>query len=66
MIDKEYGQYKVYCDVCNESSEDLDNFNDAIDWKKENNWKPIKCKNNEWIDLCPSCFKNLNKFSNKY
>jgi Fe2+ or Zn2+ uptake regulation protein len=55
MIDKYDGLYFLVCDICGEAVEKgFNDFNDAVDYKKENGWKSQKYKG-EWEDVCPEC-----------
>lgn len=55
MIERSDGQYILYCDICGEEAdEDFFDFHDAVDYKKDNNWKSQKHKG-EWEDVCPEC-----------
>ena len=47
--------YSLTCDVCGETIEDFEVFQDAVDYKKENGWKSRKNKYGEWEDVCPEC-----------
>lgn len=57
MINKEYGKTILSCDICEEQFK-FDSFDEAVDYKKDNNWKSKKIKN-EWIDMCPSCKRGI-------
>lgn len=55
-IDKDaigYG-YDLMCDNC-EDIVHQDNFEDAIQHKKDEGWKSVKDADGEWWDLCPGC-----------
>ncbi len=57
MIEKILGRYfSLSCDVCNEveMNERFDNFDEAVQYKKDNGWKSQKIKG-EWEDVCPEC-----------
>ena len=54
MIDKEYGRYSVYCDICNSHVLGLKSFDDAVDYIKELDWKIVKT-NGGWEHHCPDC-----------
>lgn len=56
MIEK-FGDdmYQLECDNCGHcTDETFDSFMEAVEFKKENNWKSIKT-NGEWKELCPEC-----------
>ena len=40
------------CDICGHCVSGFDDFNEAVDYKKENGWKSIDGK-----DMCPECLK---------
>jgi len=59
MIEK-YGpyDYRLSCDYCEEECDEIfETFDDAVDYKtdKDNGWKSIQDKNNDWLELCPTC-----------
>jgi len=54
MIDKEYGYYRITCDVCGSYVTGFDTFDDALDHKKSRGWKSKKI-NSEWQDQCKRC-----------
>jgi hypothetical protein len=57
MIEKlDDGDFVLSCDNCGDM-EVFDTFQDAVDYKKDrdNGWRTIKDKNNDWCDLCPAC-----------
>lgn len=55
MIDKNNGQYTLTCDLCGEEApKKFDDFNDAVQYKKDEGWKSQKHKG-EWEDVCPDC-----------
>ena len=57
MIDKFSGIYTLTCDICGEDApETFDDFYDAVQYKKDNDWKSQKYKG-EWEDVCPECQK---------
>ena len=50
--------YRLSCDYCEEECDEIfETFEDAVDYKtdKDNGWKSIKDKNNDWLELCPTC-----------
>jgi hypothetical protein len=48
--------YRLVCDYCEEAVDvEFETFYEAVDYKKENGWKPVKDKDNDWQDLCPEC-----------
>lgn len=57
MIDKIKNKYYLICDICGESLK-FDSWDDAIEYKRANNWinKKITKDNNEiWIEYCNNC-----------
>jgi len=57
MISRDSMGFTLVCDVCNtEAEETFDEFQDAVDFKKENGWRSRKAADG-WQDLCPDCVK---------
>ena len=59
MIERQYGRYTVACEICGTMLDnEYDNFADAVDGLKANNWKTI---NNcgMWENYCPECANKL-------
>ena len=55
MIDKDFDGFTLTCDVCGEEAEEtFDDFYDAVQFKKDNDWKSQR-RNGEWEDVCPDC-----------
>lgn len=55
MITKKGYVYKLICDICGEDSgENFDNFDEAVEYKKEAGWRSVK-EDGEWIEMCPDC-----------
>lgn len=49
-------EYELTCDICGESSgETFEEFMEAVDWKKQSDWKSLKDSKNNWHDVCPDC-----------
>lgn len=48
--------FTIKCDICGDViyMEKTDDFNDAIDRKKESGWKSTRYQG-EWQDVCPKC-----------
>ena len=60
MIDRQYGGYILICDICGEvNAETFYDFSDAVDYKKENDWKSRKI-HGQWQDVCPECVEEGN------
>ena len=51
MIERNGNKYELQCDYC---SNYVDDFEEAVDYKKANGWKSINIKG-EWTDKCPQC-----------
>jgi len=49
--------YELECDICGEGVSGFETFYDAVDYKKENDWKSVII-DGVWQDRCPDC-KNL-------
>lgn len=57
MSIERYGnKYELQCDFCSNSVDDFEDFQEAVDYKKANNWKS-KNINGEWFDKCPHCLE---------
>ena len=55
MIQKEYGSYKVACDVCGEELEGkFDTFDDAKAAAYNAGWLTRRTAG-EWQNICPEC-----------
>lgn len=54
MIKKGLIGYNLYCDICGVVKPGLESFDDAVDYKREDNWISEK-HNEEWQDICPEC-----------
>jgi len=44
----------LICDYCRKEIGGFQDFYDAVDYKKEHDWKSIKVLD-EWTDVCPKC-----------
>ena len=62
MIDEIYKSYSLICDGCGLLIE-VNTFDEAVDYKKDNNWKSIKSGINrdDWSDYCPECREAYNE-----
>lgn len=57
MSIERYGnKYALQCDFCSNSVDDFEDFQEAVDYKKANNWKSRNI-NGEWFDKCPDCLE---------
>jgi len=54
MIDKSYGKYALFCDVCGEMEDNFETFQDVIDGAKELGWVTQKVDKG-LEDVCPNC-----------
>jgi len=48
------GKFELVCDTCGYTVTGFDNFMEAVDYKKENEWKSIKTPDG-WEDACDNC-----------
>lgn len=58
MITKEYGEFILCCDMCGERVEGFKSFQDAIDYKRKENWETCKISS-DWEDYCPICSEDI-------
>ena len=55
MITKEYGVYKIVCDICETTScADYETFDEAVEGKKDNGYQSKKYSDG-WKDICSDC-----------
>ena len=54
MIIKGVTSYDLICDICGHLECGHEDFDEAVEYKKENGWKSEKYKG-EWEDVCPEC-----------
>lgn len=54
MIRQGSNGYELVCDNCGYTVSGMDDFMEAVDYKKENEWKAKKI-DDEWEDRCPNC-----------
>ena len=55
MIAKEYGKFKLSCDVCGIAvEEEFYDFQDALDFARINRWR-LERRKGEWENICPTC-----------
>lgn len=56
MIDKSRRFYNLVCDVCGgKANKTFSEFYEALEYKKDSDWKWQKQKNGQWEDVCPNC-----------
>ena len=55
MIERNGGEFELICDHCEDSVDGFDEFDDAVQYKKNNGWKNIKSDSGQWFELCPVC-----------
>jgi len=53
-IIKQYGKYVAVCDICEQELPGEDDFDDAVEEKKQAGWKTRK-DGDEWVDICCDC-----------
>ena len=46
--------YKLICDICGDTVEGLDDFDEAKEYANENGWGLERC-NGAWENYCPEC-----------
>lgn len=54
MIEKIHGEYSLTCDVCGDTVEGFEDFEDAVGYKRNNGWRSQK-RGGQWEDVCPEC-----------
>lgn len=54
MIERNGNTYTLQCDYCSNYVDDLEDFQEAVDYKKANGWRSENLSG-EWLDKCPSC-----------
>lgn len=63
MIDREYGEYFLVCDICGEEIDGFDTFDDALDYSREEGWESKRGEQLDlkdgWVDICPKCQMQL-------
>ena len=64
MIDKEYGEYILVCDICGEEVTGFDTFDRALDYKDKEGWKSRRGEQLDlkdgFVDICPACIERGN------
>lgn len=56
MIQKQFGVFVANCDECTEYLEtECEDFLDAIQYMKDEDWRISKNADDEWVHFCPSC-----------
>ena len=58
MIDKSYGKFYTTCDGCGEELDPTDTFDEAKSQADAEGWE-TKRLGTEWINLCPTCAKDV-------
>ena len=54
MIEKNNYGYKLICDICGYETDGFDTFQEAVEYKKDGEWKSQKVADG-WEDICPNC-----------
>lgn len=61
MIDREYQEYFLVCDICGEEVNGFEDFEDALDYKENEGWESKPGEQLDlkygWVDVCPKCQK---------
>lgn len=60
MIDRYGDRYELQCDFCSNFEGDFLEFQEAVDFKKANNWKSENV-GGQWLDKCPECRRKTNE-----
>ena len=47
--------FEVVCDICGETEEIEGQWDDCLDFKKDEGWSSRKDNHNEWMDVCEEC-----------
>jgi hypothetical protein len=55
MIERSGDEFELICDHCEDSVDGFDGFYEAVQYKKDNDWKSVKSDSGEWYELCPDC-----------
>lgn len=56
MIEYNYGKPELICDICGHTEDNFDTFQEAVAFKKENNWRSKKNTDGDWEEICPVCW----------
>lgn len=56
-IQKEINNFILQCDFCSNYEDGFCDFQEAVDYKKANEWKSKNIKG-EWFDQCPDHRRN--------
>lgn len=54
VIEKNGNTYILQCDYCSNYIDDLEDFQEVVDYKKANGWKSEKI-GQDWLNKCPNC-----------
>lgn len=46
--------YELECEICGKVVDQFDEFQDAVEYKKQNGWKSVNI-NDSWEDRCEDC-----------
>ena len=55
MLVRKYNGFELVCDSCGHTVSGLDDFNEGVEYKKDNGWKSRRNDTDEWEDICPNC-----------
>lgn len=53
-IDYITSKYQLICDCCGREVKYFNDFMEAVQYKKDNNWQSKKF-DGQWTDMCPDC-----------
>ena len=57
-LDKIHGEYHLSCDICGEGPQrPFESFDEAVQYKRDNDWKSSRNSSHDWQDACPDCVK---------
>ena len=54
MIERFGSDYELTCDICGHSVVGFDDFEEAVDYKKDEGWISQNTSHG-WEDICPDC-----------
>jgi len=53
--------YTLTCDHCEEEEElDDSDFQEVVDWARDNGWKTFRDESGNWVNHCPDCASTRN------
>ena len=54
MIDRQHNKTVFICDNCGDGTEEFDNFNEGMQYIKQEGWK-LSNVSGVWVHYCPIC-----------